>query len=139
MKKIPIPVAMTIVLLLGGIRVITRKFFDDTVFYTNGIVLFTQSIIAILIFIIIKKIITEINNTKLLNIINHIDKISLYIYIVHYAFCVGPMDIIKSTGVVYIFQVMVVLLISWILAYILMEVTEIIVKKWILRDIVIRN
>lgn len=106
------------------IRLISNKYIDNTVIYTNFVVLMTQTLIAISIFFIIKKIKLNIKNEKIISCINHLDEITFYIYIVHYIFCVGPIDIIYSFGIQYIAQIIITLVLSYILGFILMKVTN---------------
>ena len=70
------------------IRTILKKYIDNTIIYTNFVVLFTQSVIAISIFFIIKKMKFDIKGQKIISYINNLDEVTFYIYIVHYAFCV---------------------------------------------------
>lgn len=111
------------------IRVVTKKYLDNTVIYSNFIVLLTQSLIAISIFFIIKNIKINIKNKKVIQCINHLDEVSFYIYIVHYIFCVGPIDIIYPMSKIYIFQVIITLIISYLLGVLLMRLTNSINNK----------
>lgn len=70
------------------IRTILKKYIDTTIIYTNFVVLFTQSVIAISVFFIIKKMKFDIKGQKIISYINNLDEVTFYIYIVHYAFCV---------------------------------------------------
>ena len=125
---------MGIIILSMITRVICRKFLDETVVYTNIVVLYTQSLIAFSIFKIIQSF--NFKNIKL-KIVDHLDEISYYIYIVHYVFCVGPVDILGKWGRYYIVQLIAVIVLSYICAIILKRLTmycnKILMKKDIIK------
>ena len=127
--KIKNTVIAIIIILAMIVRILGNVYLDNTVIYTNFIVLITQTIIAICIFIWSKKIKLCIENKKILKIIDKLDEISLYVYIVHYIFCVGPIDIIDGfENKYYLIEVISTIIISIILAYILCKVCNLIVK-----------
>ena len=111
---------MGIIILSMITRVICRKFLDETVVYTNIVVLYTQSLIAFSVFRILQSL--KIKNIKL-KIVEHLDEISYYIYIVHYVFCVGPVDILGKWGKNYIIQLIVTIILSYVCAVLLRKVT----------------
>lgn len=98
------------------VRVVLKKYIDGTVLYSNLVVLYTQSVIGFSTFCIIKRI--NFKNVKL-KVIDHLDGISYYMYIVHYIFCVGPVDILGKLGKTYVIQLLSVVMLSYVCALIL--------------------
>ena len=107
-------------------RVGLRSIFDNTIIYSNFVVLPTQTIIAISIFTYLKNLDF---NIKRIDIINWLDGITYYIYIVHYIFCVGPLKIVHELSIWYPVQVIGVCFLSIVFGTILKNMTEIINKK----------
>lgn len=105
------------------IRVLSRKAIDGSVLYTN-IVLITQSAIAMCIFLLFKKINISYKNKILKKIVDDLDKKSLYVYIVHYIFCVGPLEIIMTYSNLYFIQVISTIIFSYIIASCLYYIVE---------------
>ena len=102
-------------LLSAIIRIIFKKIMDGTVFYENVIVLITHSIIAFSIF----KLLMNMKIKHKSKIIDFIDGITYYVYIVHYIFCVGPIQLISYNSKYYVLQMILVMVLSTLLGYIL--------------------
>lgn len=102
-------------------RIGLRQIFDNTIIYSNFVVLPTQTIIAICIFSYLKGLNLNIKRVEL---INWLDGLTYYIYIVHYIFCVGPLKIIQEFSVMYPIQIVYVCLLSAAFGTILKNITE---------------
>lgn len=98
-----------------AIRLIGKLLFDNTLFYSTTIVALTHIGITIATFSILTKLLNnfKLNNHILHNLINVLDDLSYYIFIVHYMFIVGPVQIINITDnvllnlLIYIFVTLV--------------------------------
>ncbi len=83
----------TIMMLLGlCIRVLSRRYIDGSVLYSNIIVLYTQSIFGIWLFLAVYRL--RGINRKLHRVIEYLDSISFEVYIVHYIFISGKYSMI---------------------------------------------
>ncbi len=115
-----------LMLLCCIIRLIAKKYFDDTLLYNNCIVLITHLIIAISMF----KFIMSIKFKQIpQKIVNYLDGISYYVYIVHYIFCVGPVIIIQNFSSKWIIQAFITLCLTFFIANLLKFASEKIIKK----------
>lgn len=76
------------------IRLLTHRFIDNTITYNNIIVPFTHIILAVWIYNTIQYACQTIPNfmksVAQNNVMHWLDKLSLYIYMTHYMFLVGP-------------------------------------------------
>lgn len=108
-------------------RLIGRKILDGTIMYDIIIVSYTQIIISISIFNIIKRLMidTKIEHTN--KIINYISNISFYIYITHYMFFVGPIRTINLTNNLLI-NIIITIVLSYISAIILKYIADLTLK-----------
>lgn len=110
------------------LRIIGKKYLDNTIIYTNFIVLLTHTLIAMGIFILFKKININLKNKIILKLIDNIDNISLYVYIVHYIFCVGPIDIVNKWSYQSILEIILTIFLSTVIAFILWKICNKITK-----------
>lgn len=110
-----------ILIIAASIRMAFKLILDNTIIYSNFIVLPTQAIIGACIFEIFKNLKLNFRNK---NFIDCLDGITYYVYIVHYIFCVGPLKIIQSFSILYPLQIIVIILLSIILGTILKFVTD---------------
>ena len=111
-EKINMFLCLAMVALGIGLRLIGRKLLDGTVYYNIFIVFFTQTMLAISIFYIVKAICEKLN-LKQSKLINYFDEYSYYIYITHYMFFRGPiitMNLIDS----FILNIVITLILSYI-------------------------
>lgn len=89
-------IALTGLTILGlCIRVLSRTYIDGSILYSNIIVLYSQCIFAIWIFFSLYKL--QIIGRKLYNVIEYLDCLSFYIYIVHCIFITGKYKLIFIT------------------------------------------
>ena len=93
-----------IIIMMCALRLIGKKFFDNTFLYDGVIVLITQAVIALNIF----KFILCLNIKSESKIIDFLYEHSYFVYIVHYIFCRGPLKIIYPLSKYYLFQVILV-------------------------------
>lgn len=111
---------------IGSMRLICKYFLDGSYIYNTCITEYLQIALGICIFLFLKILFVYINKWNIPNInsiILYWDKISLYIYITHYMFFVGPFSIIKATPI-FIINIFLALLFAWIFAVILKNITE---------------
>lgn len=96
-KKVSLNSAILVfvVLLMFGIRLASHKFFDDTILYTIIIVSLTHIIISLCFFGLVFRIRTIKLGGKILD---KLDSMSYYVYIVHYVFMVGPVSLMHLTS-----------------------------------------
>lgn len=117
-----------IICILGiVIRLLGRKIFDETFIYNIFITFFTQIMISISIFSIIKNFYSKRlwGNEKL---INYFDEYSFYIYITHYMFFEGPLKIMSLTNN-FILNVIIALILTYIASVILHYIYGVVNKK----------
>lgn len=131
-------IMLTILNLIGlVIRLYSRSIIDGTILYDNIIVLITQDIFAIWIFISISKF-CSIKYRFVCNMVSKkmwikMDKLSFYIYITHYMYLVGPFNIrtlnisVLSKGIIFL---MLTVASASILCYI---------SEWVNRSIEIKH
>ncbi len=106
-------------------RIILRKVFDGQALYNVIIVSICQIVITICIFNIFRFL---FKNNKSNKIIDYLDKLSFYIYIVHYHFITGPICLYVTFNN-YIFATIILIISSFIIANILMKISDIIIRK----------
>lgn len=107
---------------LFGIRVISRKFFDGTVFYNTIVVCITQILLTYNIYWLINEILKGLN-MKENKFLNHFDNISYYIYITHIMFISGPISLMGITQNMLLNSIISIIC-SWICAYILYKISR---------------
>lgn len=120
-KKINVVIYIGLIVLSMITRIVLKKYIDGTVLYSNIVVLCTQSIIGFSVFRLIRQF--KFNNLNV-TLVNHLDGISYYMYIVHYIFCVGPIDIIDRWGKLYFIQILATVALSYICALILKVIIQ---------------
>ena len=84
--------AMAIAVIL---RVVSRKYIDGSIFYSNIIVLYSQSMLAIWTYLMLYRL--DLVYTKFQGVIIYLDSISFEIYIVHYIFVTGKYSLMHLT------------------------------------------
>lgn len=101
--------SLILIIICITIRILGRYLFNDTIFYSNVIVLYTQTIIALLAFKIICNFRLKRNR-----ILEYINNICYEIYLSHYIFIIGSFSIIYLTSniIVNIFIGLIITLIS---------------------------
>lgn len=114
-KKISYTKSVIMFIIAVIIRLISMKYLDNTVIYSNYIVPVTHSIIAFSIFNCILNISIKKENSI---VIKEISDLSYYIYVVHYMFCVGPIRIFDYVHNYYL-GCLIIMLTTIICAYIL--------------------
>lgn len=125
-EKLNIFVCIGMVIVGIGLRLIGRKLLDGTVYYNIFIVFFTQTMLAISIFYIVKAI-SEKLNLKQNKLINYFDEYSYYIYITHYMFFRGPIITMKITNN-FLLNIFITLILSYLSAIILKNIYSLILK-----------
>ena len=125
-EKLNIFLCLAMAILGIGIRLIGRKLLDGTVYYNIFIVFFTQTMLAISIFYIVKAI-SEKMNLKQSKLINYFDEYSYYIYITHYMFFRGPIITMKITNN-FLLNIFITLILSYLSAIILKSIYSLILK-----------
>lgn len=113
------------------IRLLGRRTFDDTIFYNNIIVIYTQTVLALWIFISIKWV---VNKSKQLNVLSKstITKIfesySFYIYLTHYMFLVGSLSV-SGIDVCIMLQLLIMIVLTILTAFIVKLIDDRILIK----------
>ena len=125
------------------IKLLGRHLFDETILYNDVISPLSFNIITIALLVVLRYIFIRYSKTlnKIMeyNVVKHLDKISYYFYIVHYAFLIGPLFILHdSSDIVLFISVLYALLLSILSAEILMfvsvRINKVIVKYINLND-----
>ena len=78
------------------VRIGGKIILDNTIIYENIIVLYSQAILAVYIFIVFTKK-EYVLNIKLERIVKFLDSISYEIYLTHYIFIIGSFSVLKAT------------------------------------------
>ena len=102
-------------------RLIGRKLLDETIIYNIFISFFSQTLLTISIFNILKKILEKLLEKKIFKnekVINYLDEYSFYIYITHYMFFEGPLRVMSITNF-FIINIFIALILTYISAVIL--------------------
>lgn len=108
---------LTIIMMLGVlIRISGQRFLDETIIYTNVIVMYSHAILGVWLFFILSKI--NIIFLKINRIVLYLDKLSFDLYIVHYMFFVGPFRVMNLTKL-FILNFIIALFLSFISSIIL--------------------
>ena len=109
------------------IRLLGKYLFDGTIIYDRIIVTITHLILSFMIY----KLISNLREkTKKISdkIINHLDNISLYVYITHCIFMIGPIRLMNLTPYI-IINIILTLIMSYLSAILLKTLTELVTKK----------
>lgn len=96
----------------GGVRVVGRIFLDGTVWYDNIIVIYTQYMIGISIFVFFAMVLNVVQPKR---ICDFICRISFEVYLCHYMFIVGPVSLMGRTSL-WILDCIAVIIVSVTLA-----------------------
>lgn len=105
------------------IRFIGKVYFDGTILYDHIIVGFTMGILAIWIFLLILKIYKQIERFSLLDkVLIFADKLSYYVYIVHYIFLFGMFNVNQYSE--HLFVQIILFIILTLLTSTLLRYTE---------------
>lgn len=114
-------VILTLVTIFAILFRLGSKFIlDNSIFYDDVIVLYTQSIFGVWIFIFVSYFRKITNNNKdIINVVKYIDNISFEIFIVHYMFIVGPLRIMTFSqySIINIVLVFVLSIISGVILH----------------------
>lgn len=119
--------SITVIIISLVIRLIGKELFDGTLLYERIIVNITHLTLAFMIYKLV-------SNSKVLmskfpdKIINYLDGISLYVYITHCIFMIGPIRTMGLTSNI-LFNTLLTLIMSYLSASLLKLLTEIITKK----------
>lgn len=112
------------------IRILGKYLFDNTLFYETTITAITHTIITVCLFVFLYKILSEKSikeNSISDKLINFIDELSYYIFIVHYIFMIGPISLMSITKNMLI-NVIIFSILTLTSAYILKTLTSTISK-----------
>ena len=124
-------ICLLLVIISAMLRIFGRFFFDDTLFYTEMIVPYTQALIAVNIFMLLFQFGYDIYpnlNERIKKCITYMNGISYEIYLCHYMFCVGPIYLFGLTKI-YCVNVLVVFVVSIISAQLLKLIGTIVVNR----------
>lgn len=122
-------------------RLIFRRFLDDTVFYNYIVVYFSHLVFAGGIFLIIDYMVTLITVIKgqqrLIHnkFVKYFDRLSIYVYIVHYSFLRGVFAVDRITDL-YMIWILLFFGITFASAVLLMEISDKVIRimkkcRWI--------
>ena len=118
-------VAFMVICIAFGMRLVTRYFFDGTVFYDRIVCGYTQILAAFCIFYLFA---VAFQNIKPPKWVSFIGEISFEVYLVHYMFCVGPVKLFGMTPY-WVLNCMLVTVISVALAMIIHRISCFVSKK----------
>lgn len=108
------------------VRLVSKNYFDNTIFYNSYIVFATHTVISISLFNIFLSI---FKNVKSNTLIDWFDSISFYVYICHYQFIYGPISVINNGNYINMFfSSFLSILLSFIFAVALKRISEFILK-----------
>jgi len=132
-KGFVIYTAMSIFALV--LRVAVRQVADGSFLYANFIVIYTQAVFGIWIFICICYFKKIANSNIVSKIANHLEQVTFEIYIVHYMFIVGPLQVIRLTQYTVV-NIVLVLVLSYVSGVILHEICNLVYNLTIYKRIV---
>lgn len=132
-KGLIISTMLTMVAIL--IRFGMKFVVDDTIFYENIIVLYTQCVFGVWIFIFVTYFKNIANNNIIIKVVNNLEKISFEIFIVHYMFIVGPVRVMFLTRYSLI-NIVIVLGLSYVTGVILHKICDLIYNMNFLSKII---
>lgn len=112
-----------------AVRIIFKKMIDNTLFYETAITAITHITIAICLFYIFYKILSDIKfkNHLFIKNVNFFDELSYYIFLTHYMFIVGPIRLISFTNI-YVFNLLIYFIVTIFVAYTLKLIYKFILK-----------
>ena len=115
---------VTLILCLFAIllKVLTHHFIDETPLYNSVIYFIVHLTLAYSFFTTIKYVSLK-KNIRSNKLIDYFDEISYFVFITHYSFIVGPIDLTGLTSY-YSINVLIILLLSFITATILKIITD---------------
>lgn len=119
--------SMLMIFLAITIRLLSKRLLDGTMIYDIIIFSLTHLLLALGIYCLVKSIINKVQ-LKSNKLINHIDGLSMYIYISHNIFISKPLEMLKLTNI-YILNLLLALLSTYILAIIIKSIDDYIQKK----------
>ena len=122
-------VSVFTIVLFSIIRLLTNSFFDNSVIYNSFCVPLTSIFISIGMFSLICNITNKLSNNKY---IDFFDELSLYIYITHYSFFIGPFITLNQHNIIPNFLLSLIL--SMISAILLKKIHEMTMKFFIKED-----
>ncbi len=109
------------------IRLQFKWMFDATILYDFAIVNLTHTVIAISLFELFFDIFKNVKESK---IINYLDNISFFIYIVHYQFMHGPLRIIDNRNNFYLVISMILsVIVSVVFANLLFYISNVVSRR----------